>query len=98
MKRPMYIVFAIGALLSAQPASAAQGSDPSGQNSQVVRQLESRKAQLDEKLARSGFPQGRGDSGPAIRRQRIREQRQQIQDLLEKARAGQEIDPAEIPR
>ena len=98
MKRQIFILLTIGALLSAQPMSAAQGSGTqSGQNAQAVRQLESRNAELGKKLSQIPVPQGKnGDAGNAIRRHQIREQRQRIQDLLEKARAGQRIDPAEI--
>jgi hypothetical protein len=93
VKRPIFILLAIGALVSAQPVSADQGS-----GSAQISQLESRAAQITEKLSRTGAPQARGDAALAIQRHQIREQRQRIQDLLEKARAGQQINPAEIDR
>ncbi len=96
MKRPIFILLAIGALVSAQPVGAAEGSGSPSDRSAQVSKLESRAAQLTEKLSRMGVPQARGDAALAIQKHRIREQRQRIQDLLEKARAGQQINPAEI--
>jgi len=98
VKRPIFILLAIGALVSAQPVSAAEGSGSPSDRSAQISQLESRAAQLTEKLSRTGAPQARGDAALVIQKQRIREQRRRIQDLLERARAGQQIDPAEIDR
>jgi len=98
VKRPIFILLAIGALVSAQPVSAAQGAGSPSDRSAQISQLESRAAQITEKLSRTGAPQARGDAALAIQRHQIREQRQRIRDLLEKARAGQQINPAEIDR
>ncbi len=98
MKRPIFILLAIGALASAPAASAVQGSGSPGDRSAQISQLESRDAQLGEKLARTPVPQGKGETFRAIERQQIRAQRQRIQDMIEKLRSGQQVDPAEIDR
>lgn len=98
MKRTIFILLAVGAVVAAQAASAVQGSGSASDRSAQISQLESRDAQLGDKLARTPVPQGRGDADRAIARQQIREQRQRIQDMIEKLRAGQQIDPAEIDR
>ena len=96
MKRPILMALVIGALVWAQ-AAIAQGTS-SQQTDRVIAQLESRVAQLDDKLARTPVPQARSDASVAIRRHQIREQRQRIQDLIEKVRSGQQIAPGDIDR
>jgi Spy/CpxP family protein refolding chaperone len=97
MKRLILILLAIGALVSAQPASAQGSSSNPGPQGAVAR-LESRVAALDSKLAGMRVPQGRGDSDLAIQRNRIRAERQQLRDLIEKIQTGQHVSPAEIDR
>jgi len=99
VKRPIFILLVIGALVSAQPV-VAQGSssNPSQQKDQLIAKLESRVAGLDSQLARTGVPQARSDAAAAIERQRIRDQRQQLSGLIEKLRTGQQVSPAEIDR
>ena len=96
MKRPILIALVLGALVSAQ-AAIAQGTTPE-QKDRLIAQLESLVAQLDGKLARTPVPQPRSDASVAIRRHQIREQRQRIQDLIERMRSGQQIAPADIER
>ena len=96
MKRPILVALVIGALVSAQTA-IAQGTS-SQQTDRLIAQLESRVAQLDDKLARTPVPQARSDASVAIQRHQLREQRQRIQDLIERMRSGQQIAPADIER
>ena len=99
MKRPIFILLVIGALASAQSASAQGPSSNAGQRGdELVSRLESREAALSSKLARTPVPQGRGDSDKAIRRHQLRRERQQIQGLIEKLQTGQRVDPADIDR
>lgn len=50
-------------------------------------------AQTRENLARA--QQGAGKPGPALA---IQQQRQEVQKLLDKLEAGQQVDPAEVER
>lgn len=96
MKRLIPGLVAIAVLPSAGPVLGQATS--SQQTDRLIAQLESRVAQLDDKLARTPVPQAKSDAAVVLQRQQIRDERQRIQEIIEKIRSGQRIAPADIDR
>ena len=99
MKRPIRLILVMGALVATSPVGTlGASSDPSDRREEVIAQLESRVARLDSQLLRMGGTRRRAEVDRVIQRRRIRAQRQHIRQVVEKLRAGQPVDPAEIDR
>src|SRR5262245_22296100 len=96
VKRLIPGLVAIAVLPSAGPVLGQATS--SQQTDRLIAQLESRVAPPDDKLARTPVPQAKSDAAVVLQRQQIRDERQRIQEIIEKIRSGQRIAPADIDR
>jgi hypothetical protein len=83
--------FAVSAALGLALATGALAATPSPQEdrSTVTQQLERRLARVDSELS--------GKTG-ALQRSKLMAQRRQLRELIEKARRGEPVDPAEVDR
>ncbi len=87
MKRQFFILFTTGIFCASLTAGAFANSSSTGsEKGRVVSQLEKRAQRLEQ------HAQGTKGAG----RQEFELQRRQVQDLIERIKAGESVDPQEI--